>query len=145
MSERENLYQRKRRAMELMAAGLSWQEANTRSGLEYSRRGIQQLYSEWRTRGAAALQDHRGGSRYRKATVAIHEQIIARCGEDAELRSPKLTAEIAAEFGVELHAGYLSVLRRQLGLPVARPGRPRRQAALPTPPAAGAEDFSPCG
>jgi transposase len=143
MSKREELFQRKRRAMKLLDAGKSWGEANTESELEYSRTGIQRLHREWRKRGEEALIDHRGGSRYRKTTAEVQEKIKERCWEDEEIRSPELTAEIRAECGVELHPGYVSVLRRQLGLPVPRPGRPRREGVVPTPTPEGEEDFSP--
>ena len=33
MSQREELFERKRRAMELMDGGMSWEEANEKSGL----------------------------------------------------------------------------------------------------------------
>jgi transposase len=131
--------------MELMDAGVSWREANTESGLEYSKSGIQRLYREWHKRGEEGLIDRRGGSRYRKATEEVQEKIMERCREDEEIRSPELMAEIKAEDGVELHPGYMSVLRRQLGLPVPRPGRPRKREAATATPTEDREDFSPRG
>jgi transposase len=145
MSKRDELFQRKRCAMELMDAGMSWREANVESGLEYSKSGIQHLYREWGKRGEEALVDHRGGSRYRKATAEVQEKMINLCRENEEIRAPELTAEIKAEFGVELNPRYVSELRRQLGLPVPRPGRPKRAGAIPTSTLERGEDFPPRG
>lgn len=126
MSQREELYERKRRAMELMDAGLPWQEANEQSGLNYSRRGIQQLYQKWRDHGDEALIDHRHGHPY-KATTEVRDWLGERCDEDSEVRAPRLVTELEAQFGVELDPNYVTVLRHQLGLPVPRPGHPGKQ------------------
>ena len=123
MSRREELLECKRRAMELMDTGMPWQEANERSGLNYSRRGIQQLYQRWCEHGDEALIDNRHGHPY-KATTKVRDWMGERCTEDSEARSSQLASEIEAQFGAELHPGYVTLLRRQLGLPVPRPGRP---------------------
>ena len=143
MSKREERYRQKYRAMELMDEGMSWREANTQSELGYSRTGIQRLHREWCKRGETALIDHRGGSRYRKATAEVQEKIIECCQEDEEIRSPQLMTEIKAEFGVELHPSYVSILRRQLGLSVPGRGRPKRERTIATPMEEREEDFSP--
>ena len=104
MSRREELLERKRQAMELMDTGMSWQEANERSGLNYSRRGIQQLYQRWREHGDEALIDNRPGHSY-KATLKVQDWMGERCAEDSEVRSSQLASEIAAQFGVELQPG----------------------------------------
>jgi transposase len=143
MSRREELFERKRRAMQLMDAGVSWQEANEQSGLNYSRTGIQRLYRQWREKGDEALLDHRHGHPS-KATGAVREWIGARSREEPEVRASQLTVEIEAQFRVKLDPHYVTVLRRQLGLPVPKPGRPRQQ--LEAVPASGLEeagDFSP--
>ena len=126
MSQRDELFERKRRAMQLMDAGTSWQEANEQSGLNYFRTGIQHLYREWREYGDAALIDHRHGHPY-KATAEVRDWMTERCTEDSEMRASQLTVEIKAQFGVELSPQYVTVLRRQLGLPVPRPGHPGKQ------------------
>ena len=144
MSKRDELIQRKRRAMELMDAGASWQEANEQSGLDYSRSGIQHLHREWNQRGEEALVDHRGGREPYKAKPEVRGWIVERCGENPEVRASRLTVEIEAEFGVELHHDYVGLLRRQLGLPVPRPGRPsKRQEVEPAPAIKAEEGFSP--
>ncbi len=145
MSKREELYQQKYCAMELMDKGKSWREANTESKLGYSRTGIQRLHREWCKRREAALIDNRGGSRYRKATAEVQEKIIECCQENEEIRSPQLRTEIKAEFGVELHSNYVNILRRQLGLPTPGRGRPKRETTKATPMAETEEDFSPRG
>jgi transposase len=143
MSQREELFERKRRAMQWMDAGMSWQEANEQSGLNYSRTGIQRLYREWREYGEEALIDHRHGHPY-KATSEVREWMDGRCREDAEVRASRLTVEIGAQFGVELDPQYVTILRRQLGLPVPRPGRPNKQQGAASAPATeGKGDFSP--
>ena len=43
MGQREELFERKRRAMKLMDGGMLWEEANEQSGLNYSHTGIQHL------------------------------------------------------------------------------------------------------
>lgn len=133
MTKRDELFQRKRHAMELMDEGLSWEEANEESGLNYSRTGIQRLYREWEAQGDEALVDHRHGHPY-KATTEVREYMRERCTDDPEARANQLTAEIKAEFGVELHHDYVGLLRRQLGLPVPRPGRPGEQGEEPAAP-----------
>jgi hypothetical protein len=51
---------------------------------------------------------------------------------------------IEAQFGVELHPGYVTFLRHQLGLPVPRPGRQcTRQATTPALESEPEQDFSP--
>jgi len=143
MSRREELLERKRQAMELMDTGMSWQEANERSGLNYSRRGIQQLYQRWREHGDEALIDNRHGHSY-KATIKVQDWMGERCAEDSEVRSSQLASEIEAQFGVELHPGYVTLLRRQLGLPVPRPGRPGpRQDAASASEIDPGQDFPP--
>ncbi|MBL7062636.1 MAG: hypothetical protein ISS49_00325 [Anaerolineae bacterium] len=144
MSKRDELLQRKRRAMELMNGGATWQEANEQSGLNYSKSGIQHLYREWCERGDEALVDHRGGRDPYKATPEVREWMIERCTEDMEVRSSQLRVEIEAQFGVELHHDYVGLLRRQLDLPVPRPGRPsKREEIEPAPVTGTEEDFSP--
>jgi transposase len=141
MNRREELYERKRRAMELMASGASWQEANEQSGLNYSQRGIQQLYQRWRERGDEALIDNRHGHPY-KATAEVQDWLSERCTEDPEVRSSELVSVIETQFGVELHPGYVTLLRHQLGLPVPRPGR-QYLRHVTTPALEPEQDFSP--
>ncbi|MFQ5854281.1 MAG: helix-turn-helix domain-containing protein [Anaerolineae bacterium] len=126
MSQRDEVFERKRRAMELMDAGVSWQEANEQSGLNYSRRGIQQLYQRWRQDGDEALIDHRHGRAY-KATTEVRNWIGERCDENPEVRASQLASELEAQFGVELDPKHVTFLRHQLGLPVPRPGRPSQK------------------
>lgn len=133
MSQREELFERKRRAMELMDDGMSWEEANEQSGLNYSQTGIQRLYREWKKREDEALVDHRHGHAY-KATPEVLELMENRCEEEPEVRSSQLVAEIDAEFGVELTQQYVTVLRHQLGLPVPRPGNPGKRVDPPSSP-----------
>jgi transposase len=143
MSKRDELSQRKGHAMRLMDAGASWREANEQSGLDYSKSGIQRLYREWSERGDEALVDHRHGHSH-KATVEVQDWMVERCSEDAEVCASQLTVEIEARFGVQLHHDYVGWLRRRLGLPVPRPGRPgKRQEAEPALEAAPGQDFSP--
>lgn len=153
MSKREELFQRRRRAMELLDGGVSWPEANDQSGLHYSRTGMQRLYREWAKRGDEALVDHRHGHPH-KATAEVRERMRERCEEAPAVRASRLTAEIKAEFGVELHHDYVGLLRRQLGLPVPRVGRPSKPrekkpvaepAQNPAPEKEPEPDFSPCG
>jgi len=143
MGKREELYERKRQAMQLMDAGQSWQEANEQSGLSYSRTGIQGLYREWCTRGDEALVDHRHGHPH-KVTCEMREWMNEHCTEKPEERARRLASEIKAQFGVELESHYVNVLRHQLGLPVPRPGRPSQ--SLPSEQSTETEsgaDFSP--
>jgi transposase len=143
MSKREELFERKRRAMELMDTGVQWQEANERSGLNYCRRGIQQLYQKWCEHGDEALIDNRHGHPY-KATKEVQEWMGERCGENSEARSSQLTSEIRVRFGVELHPGYVTALRHQLGLPVPKPGRPGMKGkAAPASETEPGKDFPP--
>ena len=143
MNRREELYERKRRAMELMDSGTSWQEANEQSGLNYSRRGIQQLYQRWCKQGEEALIDNRHGHPY-KATAEVQDWLDERCTEDAGVRSSQLVSEVESEFGVELHPGYVTFLRHQLGLPVPKPGRQgTREANTPALKSEPEQDFSP--
>ncbi len=140
---RQELHERKRRAVELMDSGVSWQEANERSGLNYSRRGIQQLYQRWQEHGDEALIDNRHGHSY-KATAEVQDWLGERCTDDSEVRSSQLVSEIEARFGVELHPGYVTLLRHQLNLPVPRPGRQHiREEATPALESEPEQDFPP--
>lgn len=160
MSQREELLEHKRRAMELMDGGMSWEEANEKSGLNYSRTGIQGLYRKWKERGDEALIDNRHGHTY-KATAEVQDWMEKRCEDNSEVRASQLVAEIDAEFGVKMTDQYVTVLRHQLGLPVPRPGRPSKKeepvvqgqppddgaqgpkAQKPTPETKPERDFSP--
>lgn len=126
MSQREELLEHKRQAMKLMDADVHWREANEQSGLNYSKSGIQRLYRGWRERGDEVLIDQRHGHVY-KATAKVREMLNDRCEEDPDVRASQLVNEIKAEFGVELNPNYVSVLRRQLGLPVPGPGNPAQR------------------
>jgi transposase len=138
MNRQEELRERKRCAMELMDSGVSWQEANEQSGLNYSRRGIQQLYRRWREHNDEALIDNRHGH-MSKATAEVQDWLSKRCTEDSQLVS-----EMEAQFSVELHPGYVTLLRHQLGLPVPRPGRRHiKQEATPALESEPEQDFSP--
>ncbi len=123
MNRQEELFERKRRAMALMDSGTSWQESNALSELNYSRRGIQQLYQRWREQGDDALIDNRHGHTY-KATSEVRAWLSERCRDDEEVRSSRLASELETQFGVVLHPGYITLLRHQLGLPVPKPGHP---------------------
>lgn len=143
MNRQDELLEHKRRAMELMNIGVSWQEANERSGLNYSRRGIQQLYQRWCEHGDETLIDDRHGHSY-KATIEVRDWLGEHCAKDSEARSSRLASEIKAQFDVELHPAYVTLLRHQLGLPVPRPGRPRiRQEAMPALGSEPEQDFPP--
>ncbi len=144
MSQREELYKRKQRAMELMKAGESWQEANEQSGLKYSRTGIQRLYREWNKNGEEALKDNRHGHPH-KATSKVQEWMREEYTENSKVRGSQLVVDIEAQFGIELTPQYVSVLRRQLGLPVPKPGRPSRQEGEATRRRETEGDFSPSG
>lgn len=144
MSQKEEQFERKRRAMKLMATGVSWKEANEQCGLTYTRWGIQKLYQRWLERGDEVLNDHRHGHPY-KATEEVREWMKEYCPEDPEVRAPQLASEIEAQFGVALNPNYVTHLRRQLELPVPKPGRPSRLPATELAPVVEPEpDFSPC-
>ena len=141
MSQKEEQLERKRRAMELMAAGASWKEANEQCDLTYTRRGIQKLYQRWLKGGDEALIDHRHGHPY-KATEKVREWMKESCPEDPDVHSVQVASDIEAEFGVVLNSNYVTQLRHQLELPVPKPGRPSQKAT--TKPAEEIEpDFSP--
>lgn len=143
MSPREELFERKRCAMELMDTGETWQVANEQSGLSYSKSGIHRLYREWNKRGDEALVDHRNGHPY-KATSDVREWLSERCTNDPEVRASQLTVEIEAQFDMRMDLHHVGLLRRQLGLPVPRPGRPsKEQETKPAPATEPARDFSP--
>jgi transposase len=144
MSKREELYARKKQAMELMKAGHSWQEANEQSGLNYCRQGIQRLYREWQERGDEALEDKREGGQSYKVTDEVQQWLIERCQKEPGAYSPQLVAEIEVEFEVELHHDYVNLLRNQLGLPAPKPGRPRqKESQQPAGRETDQQDFSP--
>jgi transposase len=129
--------------MELMDAGKSWREANDQSELNYSRRGIQQLYQRWRAHGAAALLDQRHGHVY-KAPPEVRQWLRTRCTAEETVRATQLVSEIQAQFEVALNPNYVTALRHQLGLPVPPTGRPPQPADPETAPTDAAEaPFSP--
>ncbi len=143
MSKRDELYASKQQAMRLIDAGHSWQEANERSGLNYSKSGIQHLYRNWKEQGDEVLEDKRQGQPY-KVTGEVREWLVERCEEEGEVHSPQLVEEIKSRFGVELHHDYVNLLRNQLGLPSPKPGRPgKKERVQPATELRSEEEFSP--
>ena len=100
MSQKEEQLERKRRAMELMAAGVSWKEANEQCDLTYTRRGIQKLYQRWLKGGDEALIDHRHGHPY-KATEKVREWMKESCPEDPDVHSVQVASDIEAMVSAE--------------------------------------------
>jgi transposase len=104
----------KQQMLELMEAGLSWQEAATTAGVQTSRATAYRWRQEARTRGDASLQDGRHGHPA-KVLPAVLRWLESRCQATSLLASSQLQGELQEQLGVRLSISHLNAVRAAHG------------------------------
>ncbi len=112
--EHEQQRAAKQQMLELMEAGVSWQEAATIARVRTSRATAYRWKQEVRTRGEAALQDGRHGH-LAKVLPAVLHWLELRCQATALVASSQLQAELQEQLGVRLSISHLNAVRAAHG------------------------------
>src|SRR5207244_10439099 len=100
--------------LELMEAGVSWQEAATTAGVQTSRASAYRWRQEARTRGEAALQDGRHGHPAKVLPPVLH-WLQLRCQATSLVASSQLQGELQEQLGVRLSISHLNAVRAAHG------------------------------
>jgi len=104
----------KQQMLELMQAGVSWQEAATAAGVQTSRATAYRWKQEARTRGEAALQDGRKGHPA-KVLPAVLNWLGSRCQAPSRVASSQVQKELQEQLGVRLSISHLNAVRAAHG------------------------------
>src|SRR5712691_2709467 len=104
----------KQQMLELMEAGVSWQEAATTAGVQTSRATAYRWRQEARTRGEAALQDGRHGHPAKVLPPVLH-WLESRCQATSQLASSQVRRELQEQLGVQLSISHLNAVRAVYG------------------------------
>jgi len=104
----------KQQMLELMQAGVSWQEAARTTGIQTSRATAYRWKQEVRTRGEAALQDGRHGHPAKVLPPVLH-WLESRCQETTLIASSQLRKELQEQLGVRLSISHLNEVRAAHG------------------------------
>ena len=104
----------KQQMLELMEAGVSWQEAATTARAQTSRATASRWRQEARTRGEAALQDSRHGHPAKVLPPVLH-WLELRCQATSLVASSQLQAELQEQLGVRLSISHLNAVRATHG------------------------------
>lgn len=112
--EREQRRVAKQQVLELMEAGVSWQEAATTAGTHISRSTAYRWKQEARTRGEAALQDGRHGHPA-KVLPAVLNWLESRCQTTSLVASSHLQKELQEQLGVRISISHLNAVRAAHG------------------------------
>jgi transposase len=104
----------KQQMLELMQAGVSWQEAATTAGVQTSRATAYRWRQEARTRGAAALQDGRHGHPAKVLPSVLH-WLESRCQATSLIASSHLQKELQEQLGVRISISHLNAVRAAYG------------------------------
>ena len=116
---RESMEHEQRRAakqqmLELMEAGLSWQEAAETAGVQTSRSTAYRWKQEARIRGEAALQDGRHGHPAKVLPRVLH-WLESRCQATSLIASSQLQKELQEQLGVRISISHLNAVRATHG------------------------------
>ncbi len=112
--EQEQRRAAKQQMLELMEAGVSWQEAATSAGVQTSRATAYRWRKEVRTRGEAALQDGRHGHPAKVLPPVLH-WLEVRCQATSLVASSHLQGELQEQLGVRLSISHLNAVRAAHG------------------------------
>ena len=104
----------KRQMLELMEAGVSWQEAARTAGIQTSRATASRWLQEVRTPGEAALQDGRHGHPAKVRPPVLH-WLESRCQATSQVPSSELQRELQEQWGVLLSISHLNAVRATHG------------------------------
>jgi transposase len=112
--EREQRRAAKQQMLELMEAGLSWQEAAATAGIQTSRATAYRWKQEARIRGEAALEDGRHGHPAKVRSPVLH-WLESRCQGDSQVPSSQVQRELQEQLGVHLSLSHLNAVRAMHG------------------------------
>jgi transposase len=112
--EHEQRRAAKQQMLELMEAGLSWQEAATTAGVQTSRATAYRWKHEARIRGEAALQDGRHGHPAKVLPAVLH-WLQLRCQATPLVASSQLQKELQEQLGVRISISHLNAVRATHG------------------------------
>ena len=104
----------KEQMLELMEAGVSWQEAAATAGVQTSRATAYRWRQEARTRGEAALQDGRHGHPAKVLPPVLH-WLELRCQATSLVASSQLQKELQEQLGVRISISHLNAVRATHG------------------------------
>ncbi len=104
----------KQQMLELMEAGLPWQEAATTAGVQTSRATAYRWKQEARTRGEAALQDGRHGHPAKVLPAVLH-WLESRGQAISLVPSSHLQKELQEQLGVRISISHLNAVRAAHG------------------------------
>jgi len=104
----------KQQMLELMEAGVSWQEAATTTGIQTSRATAYRWRQEVRTRGEAAFQDGRHGHPAKALPQVLH-WLESRCQATLLVASSQLQKELQEQLGVRISISHLNAVRAMHG------------------------------
>src|SRR5260370_15187760 len=104
----------KQQMLDLMEAGVSWQEAATTAGVQTSRATAYRWKQEVHTRGEAALQDGRHGHPAKVLPRVLH-WLESRCQETTLIASRLLQEELQEQLGVRISISHLNAVRATHG------------------------------
>src|SRR5437763_5027434 len=108
--EQEQRRAAKQQMLELMEAGVSWQEAATTAEVQTSRATAYRWRQEARTRGEAALQDGRQGHPAKVLPPVLH-WLESRCQATSLVASSQLQGELQEQLGVRISISHLNAVR----------------------------------
>ena len=112
--EQEQRRAAKQQMLELMEAGVSWQEAATTAGVQTSRATAYRWQQEVRTRGEAALQDGRHGHPAKVRPPVLH-WLEVRCQATSLVASSQVQKELQEQLGVRISISHLNAVRATHG------------------------------
>src|SRR5450755_2424678 len=104
----------KKQMIELMEAGVCWQEAAATAGVQTSRATAYRWRQEARTPGEAALQDGRHGHPA-KVLPPLLSWLESRCQATSQLASSQVRRELQEQLGVRLSISHLNAVRAAHG------------------------------
>src|SRR2546430_14763360 len=96
--------------LELMEAGVSWQEAAATAGVQTSRASAYRWRPEARTRGEATLQDGRHGHPAKVLPPLLH-WLEVRCQATSLVASSQVQKELQEQLGVRISISHLNSVR----------------------------------
>src|SRR5438552_6046317 len=104
----------KQQMLELMEAGVSWQEAARTAGVQTSRATAYRWKQEARIRGEAALQDGRHGHPAKVLPPILH-WLESRCQATSLVASSQVQKELQEQLGVRISISHLNAVRAAHG------------------------------
>jgi transposase len=105
----------KKQVIDLMQAGLTWQEASTLAEVQISRSTAYRWFHQFRTQGEATLHDGRHGHPSKAREPVLH-WLEFRCSQAPQTKSSTIQKELLEQFGLVVSITHLNRLRSARGL-----------------------------